>query len=99
MLIMRSLRNTLRVLKNPVAEKIVEMEKNGASVEELAPLISGEGTRKLLETGEMDDGLLSVGQVIGMIHSVPTVKELIGRIINEAKEIEHEFIRSEQRDM
>ena len=87
MLILRSLRNTRRVLKNPMAEKIAEMEKNGASVNELAPLLSGERGKKLLESGAMDEGLLSVGQITGMIRSVPTVKELIDSVVNEAKEI------------
>jgi nitronate monooxygenase len=46
MLVLRSLRNTLRAFRNPVAEKVAEMEKRGASIEELAPLISGLAGRK-----------------------------------------------------
>lgn len=87
MLIMRSLRNTERTLKNPVAEKVAEMEKQSATLEELAPLISGERGKELLETGELDRGVLTIGQVVGFILNIPTVKELVDSIINEAKGI------------
>lgn len=87
MLVMRSLRNTMRVLRNSVAEKVVEMERRSATVEELAPLISGEAGKKLIESGELERGLLTAGQVVGLIRNVPTVKELIDSIISGAREI------------
>ena len=87
MLIARSLRNTARVLRNPVAEKVAEMEKRGATLEELAPLISGLKGKELLETGELDRGTLACGEVVGLIRSIPTVKELIDNIISEARDI------------
>ena len=86
-LLLRSLRNTERVYKNPTAEKVFEMEKQGATIEQLAPLISGQVGRNILETGEVDTGLLTVGQVVGLVHDIPTVKELIDRIVKEAEEI------------
>lgn len=87
MLILRSLRNTERVLKNPVAEKVYEMEKRGATIEELAPLISGAEGKKLLDTGELDKGTMTAGQVVGLVRDIPTVKQLIDSIIQEAKEV------------
>ncbi|GAI96744.1 unnamed protein product, partial [marine sediment metagenome] len=87
MLIMRSVRNTERVLRNPIAEKVTEMEKESATLEELAPLLSGERGRELLETGELDRGLQTAGQVVGLIRDIPTVKELIDSIISQAREI------------
>jgi nitronate monooxygenase len=54
MLILRSLRNSLRVLRNPLAEKVAAMEKQGTTVEEMLPLISGQGGKELLETGEVE---------------------------------------------
>lgn len=98
MLIMRSLRNTERALKNAVAEQVAEMEKQGAGIEELAPLLSGEAGKEILETGELDRGLLTAGQVTGLIRNIPTVRELFDSIINEAREIIaerlHKFIAS-----
>jgi nitronate monooxygenase len=87
MFVMRALRNTERVLRNAVAEKAAEMEKRGATLEELAPLLTGTRGKELLETGELDKGLLACGQVVGLIHDIPTVKEVIDGIINGAKAI------------
>ncbi len=87
MLIMRSLRNTERALRNPMAERVAEMEGKGASLEELAPLITGKRGKELLETGELDHGVLACGQVVGLIRHIPTVKELIDSIINKAEDV------------
>jgi len=87
MLAQRSLRNTSRVLRNAAAEKVSEMEKQGATLEELASLISGQKGAEVFKTGELDQGLVSAGQVVGIIHSIPTAKEVINSIITEAKAI------------
>lgn len=87
MLVQRSLKNTGRVLRNPIAEKVAEMERQGAGLEDLAPLITGQRGKRLLETGDLDYGLQTCGQVVGLIHDIPTVKELMGRIMSEAKGI------------
>ena len=86
-LVERSLKNTLRALKNKHALKIKEMEERGATLEELAPLLSGLRGLKALQTGEIDDALFACGQVLGLIKDIPTVKELIEGIIKEAEKI------------
>ena len=86
-LVERSLKNTLRALKNKHALKIKEMEERGATLEELAPLLSGLRGLKALQTGEIDDALFACGQVVGLIKDIPTVKELIEGIIKEAEKI------------
>jgi nitronate monooxygenase len=53
----------------------------------LESLISGRVGRNLLESGDVDNGLLTAGQVIGLVHDIPTVKELIDRTIKEAEDI------------
>ncbi|UCH50865.1 MAG: nitronate monooxygenase [Chloroflexota bacterium] len=85
LLLLRSLRNTMRALKNPTSEKVLELEKQGADIHQLESLISGRGGRNLLETGDIENGLLSAGQIVGLVHEIPTVKELIDRIIKEAE--------------
>jgi NAD(P)H-dependent flavin oxidoreductase YrpB (nitropropane dioxygenase family) len=87
MFVMRSLRNTERVLRNATAEKVVEMEKRNASLEELASLLSGKRGLELYETGALDRGLVACGQVVGLVHDIPTVKELIDRIVKEAEDV------------
>ena len=86
-LLLRSFRNTMRALRNPTAEKVLELEKQGTDIHQLESLISGRAGLKLLESGDIDNGLLSVGQVVGLVHDIPTVKELIDRIIKEAEEV------------
>jgi nitronate monooxygenase len=85
MLIERSLRNTARVLKTEYCQKILEMEQKGATLEQLLPLISGRLEEKALqETGDTNSSVIHVGQVVGLIHEVLSVKEIIDNIISEA---------------
>jgi len=89
-LIMRPLRNTERVLNNAAVEKIREIEKaKGAdvSIGDIYPLVAGTENRKVLHDGEMDAAAWSCGMVAGLIHDVPTCKELIERIVREAETI------------
>jgi nitronate monooxygenase len=87
MYVMRSLRNTERVLRNEVAEKVFELEKQGAGIEQLAPLVTGKNGLRVLEHGEIQVGLMTAGQSVGLVHDVPTVRELIDTIIGEAHQI------------
>jgi nitronate monooxygenase len=87
LLLLRSFRNTMRTLRNPTSEKVLEIEKQGADIHQLESLISGRVGQNLLETGNIESGLLSAGQVVGLVHDIPTVKELVDRIIKEAEEV------------
>jgi NAD(P)H-dependent flavin oxidoreductase YrpB (nitropropane dioxygenase family) len=86
-LVLRSFRNTMRALRNPTSEKVLGLEKQGADIHQLESLISGRVGLKMLEAGDTENGLLSVGQVIGLVHDIPTVKELVDRTIKEADEV------------
>jgi len=86
--IFKSLRNTARVGKNSVSDKVVEILKRpDAKFEDVAHLVRGAQGRVLLEAGDLDAGLVWAGQVQGLIHDIPTVAELIGRIMREATDI------------
>lgn len=86
-LIQKSIKNASRVVRNPHTLKILEMENRGATLEELLPMISGARGRNAYATGEFDEANISVGQCVGLLSDIPTVKEIIDRIINEAKVI------------
>jgi len=81
--VQRSIGSASRVLKNPWAEKVLEMEAKGASLEELLPYISGQRAANAWITGE-EDAVFSCGQVIGRIKDTLSVKELVQRIMTEA---------------
>lgn len=88
-LIMRPLRNTERVLTNPAVEKIVEIEREkGASlgIEDIRELVGGVYPR-VMQEGDMDAGAWSCGMVAGLIHDIPTCKELVDRMMSEAETI------------
>jgi NAD(P)H-dependent flavin oxidoreductase YrpB (nitropropane dioxygenase family) len=87
-LIFRSLRNTARVGKNGVSDQVVEILKRpDARFEDVAHLVRGAQGRVLLETGDLDAGLVWAGQVQGLIHDIPPVAELMQRIVREATDI------------
>jgi NAD(P)H-dependent flavin oxidoreductase YrpB (nitropropane dioxygenase family) len=85
MFVMRSLRNTERVLRNEVAEKVVELESHGAGITELAPLVTGKNGLRMLKDGEIDVGLMPAGQSVGLVHDIPSVRELMNTIMEEAR--------------
>ncbi len=87
MLIQRSIKNTSRVVKTEYAQKILELEKQGIALEELLPLLSGQKGRRAMDTGDVSEGTLSCGQVVGLINDIPGAKEIVDRIITEAKPI------------
>jgi nitronate monooxygenase len=86
---MRPLRNTERVLRNAAVDRLLEKEKTlGANLkfEDIIEQVAGVYPRIMLN-GDMDAGAWSCGMVAGLVHDVPTVKELIDRIMREADEI------------
>ena len=86
-LVMRPLRNTERVLNNAAVERLLEKERAlGADLtfEDIRQEVAGVYPSIMLE-GEMDAGAWSCGMVAGLINDVPTCKELIDRIMNEAE--------------
>ncbi|WP_415057656.1 NAD(P)H-dependent flavin oxidoreductase [Halopseudomonas sp.] len=85
-LVMRSLRNTERVLNNAAVERIIEKEKRlGKDLEfkDIANEVAGVYPR-IMKDGEMELGAWSCGMVAGLIHDVPTCQQLIDRIMAEA---------------
>ncbi|RYY28463.1 MAG: nitronate monooxygenase [Sphingomonadales bacterium] len=87
MLMFRSYRNTARVAKNSVSIEAVEIERQGQPFEAIAHLVKGARGREGLLSGDVEHGIWTAGMVQGLIHDVPTVAELVGRIVGEARGI------------
>jgi len=83
----RSIRAPSRNLRNGPALKVQEMESRGATLEELLTVTSGQNSTRAYFDGELEAGLVECGQVVGLIHDIPTVKEVIDGIITGAREI------------
>jgi len=86
-LIFRPLRNTLRIFDNSVAKHILEMEAAGKGIDEIGPVASGQKGRIVFEQGSREAGVWAAGISIGLVHDVPTVEELISRMVREASAI------------
>ncbi len=86
-LLFRTLRNTARVFKNTIAQQVVAIEARPGPTEfaDLAPLVAGERGKQVIRDGDMEYGIWSAGLVMGLIHDVPTVKELVERIVRDAE--------------
>lgn len=86
-LMFRSYRNTVRVARNKVALEATAIEREGKPFQALAHLVKGARGREGLENGNVDHGVWTAGMVQGLIHDVPSVAELVSRIVAEAEEI------------
>jgi len=88
-LIMRALRNTERVLKNANVDRLLEIEREKGvklTIDDIHDQVAGVYPKIMLD-GQMDAGAWSCGMVAGLIHDIPTCKELIDRIMGEAEQI------------
>ena len=85
-LIFRTLHNTARVMRNEVSQQVVEIERRGgAKFEDVQALVAGTRGRDALANGDTQGGIWSAGMVQGLIHDIPSVQELVDRIISEAE--------------
>ncbi|HEY2248254.1 MAG TPA: nitronate monooxygenase family protein [Bradyrhizobium sp.] len=88
-LIMRGLRNTERVLKNKGVDELLQIEREKGATLKIADIhdqVAGVYPKVMID-GEMEAGAWSCGMVVGLINDIPTVKELIDRIMADAEQI------------
>lgn len=87
-LILRSLHNTARVFRNAVSEEVAAAESRpgGCQFEDIRPLVSGARGAAALADGDVDGGIITAGQVVGLIHDIPTCDVLIARMVAECRE-------------
>jgi len=88
-LVMRGLRNTERVLTNSAVEQLIQIEKEKGpdlKFDDIMEQVAGVYPRVMVE-GKMDAGAWSCGMVVGLIRDIPTVRELIDRIMDEADQL------------
>jgi NADH:quinone reductase (non-electrogenic) len=88
-LVMRALRNTERVLNNRGVERLLEKERakgKALKIDDILDEVAGVYPKVMID-GDMDAGAWSCGMVVGLINDVPTVKELIDRIVADAEAI------------
>jgi nitronate monooxygenase len=89
-MIFRTMHNSSRVARNKISQEVVAIERRGnAKFEDVRDLVAGTRGGKVYDTGDTDFGIWSAGQTQGLIHDIPTCKELIDNIMGEAERIIH----------
>ncbi len=91
MLIMRSLHATHRVWTNAAAQKCAELEAQNADPAEIFDVVGGAKTKMMYEEGDVDAGVISCGQGIGLTHDIPSMEELFDRMMGEAEGVVNRF--------
>ncbi len=76
----------VRALRNEIMQKVAKVEEQGGDLGELLPLISGERAKQVWKEGNAEEAMLTIGQSVGRISDIPTVAELIARMVKEAEE-------------
>jgi len=87
---MSTINNPMRSIPNKMARDIMSVEAKGATLEEVLATVRSGSTKISFETGDDELSILPVGQVVGMINELKTVKEIIEDIISEAEAL---FVR------
>jgi nitronate monooxygenase len=87
MVVERSIRNAARIMKNDAAMTVARMEKEGATLEDLLPVIAGRVGREAYLSGDINLGAIACGQAVGRVHEIKSVAELMDEIIGDAREI------------
>ncbi|WP_071459301.1 NAD(P)H-dependent flavin oxidoreductase [Bacillus massilinigeriensis] len=90
--IKKTLGSPARAIANSHTERILEVEKAGGGYEALRDMISGEANRKYIYSGDQENGFAWAGQVMGLIKDIPSVDELLARIMKEAELIRNRWV-------
>jgi nitronate monooxygenase len=93
-LIFRSYKNTARVYKNEIAEKVAEIEAAGGDFGEVHHMVSGQNQEKAWSTGDIEAGMVTVGMCGGLINDIPSCEELVRNIVTDAQQIISERLAS-----
>jgi nitronate monooxygenase len=85
LLVERSIRNAARIMKNEAALTVQRMEGEGATLQDLLPVIAGSVGREAYFSGDINRGTIACGQVVGRIHEIGTIREIIDGIVADAE--------------
>jgi nitronate monooxygenase len=86
-LLLKSLNNPVRCVKNRLADECLALEAQHATFEEIITTVAGGKGKMAYDSGDSDDSPIACGQVVGAINKIKSVKEVIRDIITEADEL------------
>jgi nitronate monooxygenase len=86
-MINRTFSNPERVLKTELSLKVLQLEEEGATLEDLLPMITGLRGKLALDIGDVTEGVIACGEIVGLIHDIPRVSDIIKNIISQAQAV------------
>ncbi|MBI2832769.1 MAG: nitronate monooxygenase [Chloroflexi bacterium] len=87
MIIDRAIRSSRRVLRNATAERVLGLQQLDASLQHQLTFMGGEVSKKLWQDGQLDTGVIACGQSVGLVGDIPSVAELVQRIVAQASQV------------
>ncbi len=82
----------VRMVKNEFFKKVEEAELHGASAEELKEILGRGRSKKGIFEGDLEEGELEIGQVSATIDDIPTVQEIMHRLITDFEQARMEVV-------
>lgn len=92
-IVMRSIGNSHRVLKSAKAEKVAELDRNNAGLEEILKLADSERTKEMYKNGNVNESVMSCGQSMGLVKKIRPIREIIGELVFQADELRSKLSR------
>jgi len=83
-LLLNSIHNPIRCVKNKLADECLALEEKNASFEEIITAVAGGKGKLAYDSGDTEVSPIACGQIVGAIEEIKTVKQLIDDIVNEA---------------
>jgi nitronate monooxygenase len=87
MIVMRTIQNSHRVWINDVAKKVAELEKQQAGLQAIIQVAAGEKARRMFQEGDLNAGVISCGQGVGLVKKIKPMKDIIEGIVHQADEL------------
>jgi len=87
MILMRSIQNSYRAWVNEASKKVAELEKAQAGLEEIVRAGAAEKTKRMIQDGDLNAGVLSCGQGVGLVKKIMPMKDIIEGIVHQAEEL------------
>lgn len=81
----------VRAIKNNFTDRILKMENDGATAEQLKEALGSKREKLGIFDGDTEEGLMEAGQGVGLIKDIPTTAELFERIISDIKNLSSTF--------
>jgi len=84
MVIMRTIQNSHRAWANEAARKVAGLEKEQAGLEAIIRMAGGDKVKRMYQEGDIQAGVISCGQGVGLVKKVMPMKDIIEGIVSQA---------------